>query len=288
MNEKDYQIILTLYRTQNITKAAEQLFISQPALTKRIQNIEEELNTPIIIRSSRGIYFTAMGEKVIETFQRVQDSMQELRNYIYINKGEIGGSLRVGIPIDYARWYMPGMLEQFVTEYPAVSVDITTGFSSRLYKRLLSGDLCCSLIRGEYTWEESSLLLDEEPVCLACSKESDRSHLDTLSYMDRTTDDALHAHIHRWMEENRLHVVPKIHVDDMGTCQRLIRTGSWMIAPELVLNGFSGYIEPLYFSDGTPLMRRTYILCRSSYLQLPQVQKFIDMLMEYRGKKIFR
>ena len=51
MNEQDYQLLIDLYETKNITKVADQHFLTQPALTKRIRRIEEELGSELLIRS---------------------------------------------------------------------------------------------------------------------------------------------------------------------------------------------------------------------------------------------
>ncbi|WP_406542465.1 LysR family transcriptional regulator [Clostridium ljungdahlii] len=53
MDEKDYKLILTLYKLKNITKTSEKLFITQPALTKRIKKIEKDLGTDLLIRSKK-------------------------------------------------------------------------------------------------------------------------------------------------------------------------------------------------------------------------------------------
>lgn len=282
MNERDFDIILSLYQTKNLTRVAEKLFLSQPALTKRIKNIESELGAPIIVRSTRGIYFTSVGEKLVETSQKIVDTMQEMRKYVQNNTGKVSGSLHIGVPVDYAKWYMPEILEEYVLRYPDVSIDVSTGISSRIFRSLQSRDISCALIRGEYVWEEEKILLEEEPICLACRTKADRANLKASTYMDRTTDDTLHFQIHQWLEENNLQVRPRLHVDDIGTCQRLIKTGKWIIAPGVVLKGFDGYVEPLLLKDGTPLVRRTYIMYRSAYMELPQVRAFVELLIENR------
>lgn len=62
MDERDWQIISTLYKYKNITKTANTLFISQPALTARIKQIENELDVKLLQRSNKGVSFTSYGE----------------------------------------------------------------------------------------------------------------------------------------------------------------------------------------------------------------------------------
>ena len=61
MEERDWQIIKTLYEQKNITKTARVLYMSQPTLTARIKQIEESLGTKLLYRGNKGITFTETG-----------------------------------------------------------------------------------------------------------------------------------------------------------------------------------------------------------------------------------
>lgn len=54
MDEKDYELLLELNESKNITKAAQKLYMTQPAITKRIQKMEEELQCTLFLRSKKG------------------------------------------------------------------------------------------------------------------------------------------------------------------------------------------------------------------------------------------
>ena len=62
MDEKDYELLLELYEQKNITKVAQKLFLTQPAISKRIQKMEEELQCQLFLRSIKGVLFTPAGE----------------------------------------------------------------------------------------------------------------------------------------------------------------------------------------------------------------------------------
>ena len=61
LKANDYEFLITLYRSKNITQAAQTLFLSQPALTKRLQQIEQELGVLIVNRNVKGVQFTPEG-----------------------------------------------------------------------------------------------------------------------------------------------------------------------------------------------------------------------------------
>ena len=79
MYNQDYQLLLDLYETQNITKAGQRHFLTQPAVTKRIKRIEEELGCELVLRTQRGIVFTAAGEQVIPYCRQMKQADMEMQ-----------------------------------------------------------------------------------------------------------------------------------------------------------------------------------------------------------------
>lgn len=87
MNEQDYQLLIDLYETKNITKVADQHFLTQPALTKRLRRIEEELGSVLLVRSRKGVVFNSVGESVISYCRQMCEMNEQLRNSINASKG---------------------------------------------------------------------------------------------------------------------------------------------------------------------------------------------------------
>ena len=78
------ECILKVYETQNITKAAEELYLSQQALSKTVKNVESELGLSLFLRSARGVLPTAMGTRFYQTFapllQQYHARLKEFRS----------------------------------------------------------------------------------------------------------------------------------------------------------------------------------------------------------------
>ena len=66
MDTFDWRLLKVLHETHNITKASQSLYLSQPTLTKRLQQIESEFETELFVRHSRGITFTPKGLLLVE------------------------------------------------------------------------------------------------------------------------------------------------------------------------------------------------------------------------------
>ena len=78
MDEKDFELLEALDETRNITHAADKLYMTQSALSKRIKSMEQELGVEILLRSRQGIRFTPAGEKVLERSRAALRQMEQL------------------------------------------------------------------------------------------------------------------------------------------------------------------------------------------------------------------
>ena len=95
--------------------------------------------------------------------------------------------------------------------------------------------------------------------------------------------------IGRWRQEHGLSEIPvKLWVDNVNSAKIMVLQGlGWCILPQICLDDFDGYIEKLYFKDGTPLERLTYILYKNNYFELPQVRLFIQQLLKYEAEHVY-
>ena len=96
MNEKDLLLIKTLFEEKNITHTAKQLFISQPAISDRLQRLESELNCSLIVRQPRGISFTSEGEILYEYALNYLKDYEQLKATLNSDRDTIRGVLKIG------------------------------------------------------------------------------------------------------------------------------------------------------------------------------------------------
>lgn len=89
MNEKDYELLLDLSESKNITKTAQRLYMTQPAITKRIQKMEEELQCTLFLRSKKGIQFTPAGEQILPYASEILKNSQALKEQVLICQNQI-------------------------------------------------------------------------------------------------------------------------------------------------------------------------------------------------------
>ena len=287
MDEKDFEMLSALNDTHNITRAAEQLYITQSALSKRIRSIENELGAKLFIRSHQGIRFTPAGENVLNYTENSLKQLQELRRNLDSMQGSVCGTLNAGISINFAHYRLPDMLALYHREYPQVRLHISTGQSRDIYRQMTEGNLDMAVIRGEYPWDSMRYLLSQENMCLVYNREYIGKSLKDYLFIGRKTDSVQTGMVNRWLYEHDLDVRNKsFYMDSISTCLELVKRGlGWSLLPEIALDGFDGVIEPCSFADGEPFIRRTYIIAQRESCELPQISAFIDVL---KSSKEFR
>ncbi|SEJ28681.1 DNA-binding transcriptional regulator, LysR family [Propionispira arboris] len=281
MDERDFKLLTTLNKTRNITQAADILYISQSSLSKRIRVIERELGVSLMLRSRQGIHFTAVGEAVLKHTSEAAKQLALMRKSIDANRNYICGTLNAGVSINYALFCLPDFLVSYRGKYPHVNTCITTDQSRNLYLQLQNGIIDVAILRGEYNdWKGEKILLSREKICAICNQQNENTSLTEIPYIGRKTDADFERELAQWMHENNIRPEEHgIYVDNIITCVEMVRRGlGWAIVPEICLKNFSGCVHQLFFANGEPLIRSTYIMYSSQILALPQVKAFIDLI----------
>lgn len=283
MDEQDFQLLLALDKTKNITHAADILYVTQSSLSKRVHALERELNLTLLIRSRQGIRFTPEGELVLAHVEKAADQLQLMRAALRTNQTGIHGTLQAGISINFALYRLPDLLAAYRQKYPQVTTSISTDHSRKLYRKLMEQEIDVAILRGEFPWSGHKKLLTEEKICVILPSEQGHANLTDLPFIGRTTDLNFERQLVRWLHENDIHLPPEgITVDNIGTCVEMVKRGlGWSIVPEICLAGFTGIIRPITFRDGTPFVRATYLMYTDAALALRQAEAFIRLTGEF-------
>lgn len=123
-NLSQYKIFYEVAKTGNISKAAKELYISQPAISKSISKLEDSLNTTLFNRNSRGVQLTAEGQLLFQHAKAAFDALSqgelELKRIRNFNMGHI----RIGVSNTLCRFIMVSYLQAFIQRYPHIKITI--------------------------------------------------------------------------------------------------------------------------------------------------------------------
>ncbi|SIS13541.1 DNA-binding transcriptional regulator, LysR family [Peribacillus simplex] len=281
MDYRDWEIIKVLYHQKNITKASQVLFISQPALTKRLKQIEGDLGVKLFNRGRRGVHFTPQGEylaacaeETLKYYLKVKDNLSSMSN-------EYTGTLRLGVSNFFTKYKLPYILKLFQEQYPRVEIKVMTGWSSQVYKAIYNQDVHIGFVRGNYYWKEQKHLLFEEKMCISSIEAIDVNNLPNRPRIEYKTDYVLKSLIDNWWTKNYTQEpLISIAVDQVDTCKEMVINGlGYGILPSLILDGIKGLHKiDLTDSKGEPILRRTWMYYHQQSLELNLVRAFVNFI----------
>ena len=134
--QQELEYVYEVYREKNFTRAAEKLYITQPALSMAIQKVEEKLGMPIFDRSSRPLTLTEAGEAYLQHILSVQQLETELSQQIQDIKELDTGKITIGGSHYLNAYILPPVLAGFMAQYPKVEVILREASSAELAEKL--------------------------------------------------------------------------------------------------------------------------------------------------------
>lgn len=140
MNIHDLEAFVAVVETGSIVGASARLNLTQPGVTRRIQNLEDRLNTTLLDRQSKPFKPTAAGREAYEHGRRVLRSLDDLKAGVS-PVGEIEGEFRLGIMPYLSDAALAFPVERLRTDFPKLTLRITSGWSPRLVDQVLRSEL---------------------------------------------------------------------------------------------------------------------------------------------------
>lgn len=122
MADRRLQVFQTVARLLSFTKAAEELHMTQPAVTFQVRQLEEQFNTRLFDRTHNRISLTEAGQRVYECANRIFELYAEMDNAVRELTGDISGVLILGASSTIAEYMLPELLGDFKKEYPDVTI----------------------------------------------------------------------------------------------------------------------------------------------------------------------
>ena len=188
MNTTQFNCFLTLAQTLNFTKAAARLYMSQPALSRQIVALEQEINTLLVIRDQKSVRLTPAGVLLAAELGRVQEDLDRLVNRVRTVGMGYTGSLSIGLL--EGQWMgaeLNALYRRFMESYPNISFQMGQGSFGTLRRQLDSGEIDIAIT---LTFDVAGLdhlvcrPLTPDPAVLAISRNRPLARKDTITLSD--------------------------------------------------------------------------------------------------------
>lgn len=207
INLKHIPVIQTIVREGSITAASKKLFVSQPALSQLVKNVETELGAPLFERGGSRLKLTHAGELYLESAHAILTIDNNLRAQIADSKDEIFDEFRLGISTQRGLQLLPFVIPRFVELYPHVKIKLHEEGSDILEQMVMQNQ--CDVAFLTTTKKSNGLryvLIENERIVLIAAKNTDLAR----RFPDGSTIDITDAQNEKFISMNSDHSVRQI------------------------------------------------------------------------------
>jgi LysR family transcriptional regulator, hydrogen peroxide-inducible genes activator len=146
MNLQQFEYVVAVTQSGNFSDAAEKCHISQSTLSTMIGRLENELGVRFFDRSTKPVTVTKEGQELIKQMRIINQEVGLLKEMVSSLKGEIKGTLNMGVIPTIAPYVLPGFLNDFAQKFPALQVSISEMTTQNIIRALKSRELDIGLL----------------------------------------------------------------------------------------------------------------------------------------------
>ncbi len=156
-------------RLGSVSRAAEEMHLTQPAVSIQLGILEDAAGTPLLHRSARGVKLTEAGELLAAYAARILELWRETGEAMALHCGEVAGLLRIGA-VTTAEYLLPPLLLEFVREHPQVKVKLQVGNRAETVNQLANQDIDLAVMgRAPAELKASSVAFARHPMAFVAS-----------------------------------------------------------------------------------------------------------------------
>ena len=289
-NLSQYKIFYEVAKAGNISRAAKELYISQPAISKSISKLEDSLGLSLFTRSSRGVQLTCEGEvlfeHVREAFEALDRGEQELKR---IQEFDIG-HLRIGVSNTLCKYILLPYIKTYVYQYPNMRVTIESQATAQTLARLEQQKIDLGLVAEPSLKKELSFIpvMDIQDIFVATPaylenlylrEGRDTSLFETGNIMLLDTSNMTRRYVDEYMAQNNIYPRQILEVTTMDLLIEFAKIGLGIgcVIKELVQKELeSGVLTEIPLD--IPIHRRTIGFAYHPANQALALKTFLEFL----------
>lgn len=289
MRDTDWEILSELYKNPNMTKVANLFYMTQPSLTKRLKQMEEEFQVTIVERTPHGLEFTREGSFLAEQAGRYLEFMRETREKLASYRDGAAERITIGSSYTYSKYMLSDILFQYRNAHPGIQFDVLTDQSSALFRKVLDGSVDVGFIRGDYEGPVNRILVGRSEACLVTREPVEISGLPSMQRIDyKTNDRTLELLTGWWKDRFGEPMSPGMAVGYIDVAWQMIYRGfgyALCFLPEHFENEYNLCLTPLRMKDGSPVYRNTWFFYPKSKRLSAPLEQFIRYIEKEQKTK---
>ncbi len=237
------QAFIAVARYESFSKASDQLFVTQPAISKRVASLEEEFGTQLFNRIARQISLTEAGKQLLPKAQDLVHQAEDMQRYASNLADDISGNLSVAIAHHIGLHRMPPILKEFTLRHPKVTLDIRFEDSDQAYTAVEHGDIEFAVITlpralpekltKEVVWLDELDIMVSKDHALATETGLNLAILSSYPCVLTSPDTETHRVIRREFQRQGLSINAQMQTNNLETLKMLTGAGlGWSLLPK--------------------------------------------------------
>ncbi len=290
INLELYRLFYIVAISGSFSKAADTLFISQPAVTFQIKNLESQLGLSLFVRTKHGVLLTDEGKILFDYVKKGIDSISNGESALTNLKNLDSGIIRIGASTTVSRHVLMPYLEYFHNEYPKIDIQIVNNLTDNLIKDLRNGNLDVLLLNLPMEESKDIKIIPVESVqdiFVGNKKYYDltKGHvkLDELNkypLLFQKSPSNTRNFLNNFLKDNDTKLIPKLEVVSYNLIMDLVKSGFGIgyATKEFITDDLNS--NKLYEIKVTPKMPKRYIGLALINQSIPNysVKKLIDII----------
>lgn len=287
------QVFRKVAELQSITKAAEALHLSQPAVSIQLRNFQDQLDVPLTELVGRRLYITPFGVEMARMADKILLEVENIRHHTQALQGRLSGRLLVS-SVSTGKYLMPFLLSGFLKKHPEVELVLEVTNKSQVLEQLERNEIdfaLISLMPGQMQLESISLMPNE---LLAVARSEDlgskdpQSWIATQPFIFRETGSATRQLAENYFREQGFSVRRKLELMSNEAVKQAVLAGlGWSIMPKIGIRQEleTGELQSLNL-PGLPITTNWNLVWRSGKKLSPVAEAYKQYLEDRPAAEI--
>ncbi|KZX74612.1 LysR family transcriptional regulator, partial [Alcanivorax sp. HI0011] len=239
---------MAVAETGSFSAAAERLYITQPAISKRIALLEQQLGARLFDRVGRQIQLTEAGRSLLPRARQVLMDVEDMARAIHDLSGSVTGKLRIGTSHHIGLHRLPPVLRQFSRDYPKVELDIHFIDSEEAWEGVLHGELEMGVVTLPPQPDDrlQSDVIWRDPLVFMCAPEHPLAKVENITLETLTGYSAIlpspvtftRGIVERLFDEHNLKLNIAMSTNYLETIHMMVSIGlGWSVLPATMVDG---------------------------------------------------
>lgn len=288
---RQLQVFVSVARHLSFARAAEELHLTQPAVSMQVKELESTVGLPLFDRGGRKIALTTPGEYFLVHARKMLAALKDAADTMARMKGVESGRLTIGI-VSTGKYFVPRLLAAFRREHPAVELRLEVGNRQALVAQLQSNEVDLAIMgtppreldtRAEPFAANPLVMIASPQHRLAPLSHVPASYLSDEVFLVREQGSGTRASMEVFLKERRIHPAALVEMPSNETIKQAVMADmgvSFLSVHTMGLELNAGVLRVLDV-DGLPIVRRWHVVNMRAKLLSPAAEAFRYFILEH-------